>query len=131
MSDVFEDSEIDEQYEDDNMNEHIEENIYAHRDEQHHFLYEEYLTNEQIEPEKDCEDMDEQHEFTEDCGLVESSEDKLFSEAQQSKNAFDDAYSRRTGLCCFKRSENIGVDRILDDPRLVLEDFRRSHSTYG
>ncbi|MED6211985.1 hypothetical protein PIB30_078771 [Stylosanthes scabra] len=38
---------------------------------------------------------------------------------------------RRTRLCCSKCSENIGVDRILDDPRLILEDFRRSYSTYG
>ncbi|MED6106264.1 hypothetical protein PIB30_003223 [Stylosanthes scabra] len=66
MSDISEDSEMDEQYEEEDMNEHIEENIYVHRDEQHHFLYEEDSTDEQIEPE-------------EDCG-VESFEDKLFSE---------------------------------------------------
>ncbi|MED6115361.1 hypothetical protein PIB30_089700 [Stylosanthes scabra] len=91
MSDIFQHSEMDEQYEENDMNKNIEENICAHSDGQHHLLYEEDSTNEQNEPEEDCEDTDEQHEFAEDCG-DESSKDKFFSEFQQSENAFDDAY---------------------------------------
>ncbi|MED6160516.1 hypothetical protein PIB30_052118 [Stylosanthes scabra] len=82
---------MDEQYEEDDMDEHIEENICAQRDEQHHLLYEEDSMDEQNEPEEDCEDTDEQHEFAEDC-RDESFENKFFLEPQQSENAFDDAY---------------------------------------
>ncbi|MED6119005.1 hypothetical protein PIB30_007895 [Stylosanthes scabra] len=49
-------SEMNEQYEEDDMNEQIEENMCANRDEQDHRLYEEDSTNEQHDPGQDCGD---------------------------------------------------------------------------